>query len=97
MTPSHPTADDDPNALHQWLRAARQRHAEQAADVAQGLLQRAATLPADADGADAIRLAEHICPAHLADAALPPEITEADGTRTWCAQALADLPTSPGP
>lgn len=69
-TTTHPTPDDSPNALHQWLQAAQQRHAEQAADVAQGLLQRAAMLPADTVGADAIRLAEHVCLAHLADAAL---------------------------
>lgn len=56
-------------SLRAWLDAAQPRHAEQPRDVADGLLARAAGLPDDADGAEALRLAEHVLLAHLGDAA----------------------------
>lgn len=55
--------------LRAWLDAAQPRHAEQPREVADGLLARAASLPDDADGAEALRLAEHVLLAHLGDVA----------------------------
>lgn len=55
--------------LRAWLDAAQSRHADAPREVADGLLARAAGLPDDADGADALRLAEHVLLAHLGDAA----------------------------
>ena len=56
----------DPRPLRAWLDAVQPTHADDPGAVADALLQRAAALPADADGAEAIRLAEHLFLAHLA-------------------------------
>jgi hypothetical protein len=53
--------------LRALLDRAQNDHAEQPAAYAQALMSRAAQLPIDADGGDAIRLAEHVMLAHLAD------------------------------
>ncbi|MCW5609749.1 MAG: hypothetical protein KIS83_03530 [Rubrivivax sp.] len=55
-------------ALGDWLNAAWDRHADAPREVADELQRRAATLPDDADGAMAVRLAEHVLLAHLDDA-----------------------------
>lgn len=55
-------------ALGDWLNAAWDRHADAPREVADELQRRAATLPDDADGATAVRLAEHVLLAHLDDA-----------------------------
>lgn len=63
-------------------------HADQPAAAADVLLARAPSLPADADGARALRLAEHVALAHLADArplaamlaAVPAALAQADPT-----------------
>lgn len=59
MTPDLP--------LPEWLAQAQQGHADAPQAVAAQLLARAARLPADSDGAAAVRLAEHVMLAHLAD------------------------------
>jgi hypothetical protein len=58
-----------PATLRTWLDQAQSQHADQPLAVAAGLSARAAGLPADADGAEAIRLAEHVWLAHAGDAA----------------------------
>jgi hypothetical protein len=63
------TADSTSNALRQWLDAVQPRHDDDPLALAAELQQRAADLPADADGAALLRLAEHVALAHLADAA----------------------------
>jgi hypothetical protein len=75
-------------ALADFLAQAEATHADQPAATAAALLARAAALPADADGARALRLAEHVALAHLADAtplaallaAVPAELAQADAT-----------------
>lgn len=70
----------DATPLGDWLGAAWDRHADAPREVADELQRRAATLPDDGDGAQAVRLAEHLLLAHLDDApalqrllsALPP-------------------------
>jgi hypothetical protein len=63
------TVQPDPaTPLRTWLDQAQDSHAEQPVVVAAALAARAATLPADADGAEAIQLAEHLMLGHLADA-----------------------------
>lgn len=65
-----------------------ERHADEAADVAAGLLARAATLNSDADVAAAIGLAEHVWLSHLRDVAglraflqaLPPAVAAAEAS-----------------
>lgn len=52
--------------LRAWLDAAQPAHAGQPAALADALMRRAPALPDDADGADAVRLAEHLFLAHLA-------------------------------
>ena len=87
------------------------RHAEQARDVAAGLLARAATLSADADGAAAIGLAEHVWLSHLQDTpglqallqALPAAVREAPASGAmvlraqWVLATLAGAPAVPIP
>ena len=85
-----------PPSLTGWLVQAQQRHADTAQAVADGLLERVASLPADEDGAQALGLAEHVWLAHLADPAglaallarLPAGIGAAGGA---VAQALARI------
>ncbi len=75
-------------ALADLVRTGWERHAEEAADVARVLMARAATLPADADGAGAIGLAEHVWLSHLQDPAglrafldaLPAAVAQAEGS-----------------
>ena len=55
--------------LRAWLDQLLDQHTTQPAKVAAALAQRASTLPADAEGGEALRLAEHVLLAHLADAA----------------------------
>lgn len=72
-----------PSVLRSLLDDALARHADAPADIAALLLAQAPTLPADAEGAEAIRLAEHVLLGHCADAdglaafvaALPPALT----------------------
>jgi len=93
--------------LRAWLNQAWQRHPDDPRGVADELAARAASLPDDADGAEAVRLAEHTLLAHLDDgaalqallAALPPAAALAPGiTRArWALATLAgaaapDLP-----
>lgn len=71
-----------PSALRALLDDALARHGDAPADVAAALQAQAPTLPADAEGAEAIRLAEHVLLGHRADAvglatfvaALPPAL-----------------------
>lgn len=58
-----------PTALRAWLDAAWDRHDREPRALALDLTQRAADLPDDADGAEAVRLARHVMLGHLADAA----------------------------
>jgi hypothetical protein len=58
-----------PDTLRHWLAQAQSQHADQPLAIAAGLAARAASLPADADGAEAIWLAEHVWLGHAADAA----------------------------
>ena len=55
--------------LRSWLDQAQSQHADQTLATTAALSTRAASLPANADGAEAIRLAEHVWLAHAADAA----------------------------
>jgi hypothetical protein len=66
-TTTHPTGQAD--TLRSWLDQAQSQHADQPLAITAGLRSRAVHLPADADGAEAIRLAEHVWLAHAADAA----------------------------
>jgi hypothetical protein len=87
--------------LRAWLDLAWQRHPGEPRTVADELAARAASLPDDADGAEAVRLAEHTLLAHLDDsaalqallgalppaAALEPSITRA----RWALGRLAGI------
>ena len=72
-----------PSVLRAVLDDTLARHADAPADIAAALLAQAPTLPADAEGAEAIRLAEHVLLGHCADtdslaafvAALPSALT----------------------
>jgi hypothetical protein len=89
--------------LRAWLDQAWQRHPDAPRAVADDLAARAASLPDDADGAEAVRLAEHTLLAHLDDsaalqaflgalppaAALAPAITRA----RWAMATLAGIAT----
>jgi len=57
------------STLHSWLGDAWNRHDRDAAALTTDLLARAATLPDDADGANAVALARHVMLGHRADAA----------------------------
>jgi hypothetical protein len=78
----------DTPSLAAFLDDAEAGHATQPAATAAALQARAASLPADADGARALRLAEHVALAHLGDPtvlaavlqALPPALAQADTT-----------------
>lgn len=67
--------------LGDWLKQAWNEHAERPNQVAQALQNRAALLPGDAEGLEALRLAEHVMLTHLTDPqaleafvqALPPQ------------------------
>ena len=93
-------------SLPAWLAQAQQHHAQAAEAVAAELALRAATLPADAVGAEVIALAEHVWLGHLADAAgllafaghLPAELRSAEATApalrrlAWALASLAGPP-----
>lgn len=57
------------STLHAWLADAWKRHDTQSRPLADELLARVATLPDDADGAEAVRLARHVMLGHLGDTA----------------------------
>lgn len=93
--------------LRRFLDEAHEMHARQPRAVADALLARAATLPTDETGAEAIRLAEHVMLAHLADAgalrrflrALPAHSddaawSEAQAGAQWALASLADEATA---
>ncbi len=67
MSSETTTGADEGATLKHWLGQAQERHAAAPRDVAEGLLARAPALPDDADGAEALRLAEHVMLAHLVD------------------------------
>ncbi len=75
-------------SLADVLGQAEDQHADQPAATLALLMERAPGLPADADGARALRLAEHVALAHLGDAsalaallaAVPPGLAHADAT-----------------
>lgn len=58
-----------PSTLRAFLDDALERHADEPAAIAAALLARAPGLPADAEGAEAIRLAEHVLLGHRGDPA----------------------------
>jgi hypothetical protein len=65
------------STLRTWLDAAWPRHESDPRALAGELLERAATLPDDADGAEAIRLGRHVLLAHLDDSATLQRLLEA--------------------
>ena len=89
-TTANPAASQpaEPPGLRAWLDQLLQQHDTQPATVAAALARRAPTLPADAEGGEALRLAEHVLLAHLADA--PGLQALLDQLRP----ALADAPAS---
>jgi len=90
--------------MRAWLDQAWNDHPSAPRAVADALIERAADLPDDVDGAEAVRLAEHVMLAHLADvpalerflAVLPPHPAMAPGVARarW---ALATLAGTPAP
>lgn len=58
---------NDTTTLRAWLDQAWNDHATASRRVADELAERASTLPDDATGAEALRLAEHVLLGHLAD------------------------------
>lgn len=97
-----PDSTEEATSLRTWLDAAHERHPQAPQDVADGLLRRAAQLPADEEGAEAVRLAEHVMLAHLADvaalqaflAALPAAeaLQPARDRAAWALSALGQAP-----
>ena len=99
----HTSTTDD---LRGWLDQAQAQHADDPAAVTVALAARAPSLPADADGAEAIRLAEHVFLAHAADVAglqafidaLPPVLAGDPATAAsvqrarWCVATLTGQP-----
>lgn len=86
-----------------WLDQAWRRHADEPVAVLDELTARADTLPDDADGASALRLAEHLALAHLGDPAplqrllarVPAHPAWADQRQRsqWALDTLAGRPT----
>lgn len=109
MTPdttANPAAE--PLGLRAWLDPLLHQHDTQPAAVAAALVQRAPALPADAEGGEALRLAEHVLLAHRADvpglqsfvAALPAALGDAPATAPSLQRlhwALATLAGQAGP
>ena len=84
----------EPVSLTAWLAQAQHRHADAPQAVADGLRERAATLPADEDGAQALRLAEHVWLAHLGDPAGLAALLDLLPAAAWSGSA-AQPDTSP--
>ena len=82
------TTDATTPTLASMLDQAEADHADHPEATASALLAQASSLPADADGARALRLAEHVALAHLHDtgplaallAAVPPALAHAEAT-----------------
>jgi hypothetical protein len=72
--------------LRHFIDQAHETHAQQPRAVADALQDHAAALPADDDGAEAVRLAEHVMLGHLGDA----------GALQQFLRALQLPPTAPG-
>jgi hypothetical protein len=103
---------DDPGlALAPFVERAWALHADAPRAVAEHLIARAGALPADDDGAAALRLAEHVLLGHLADVdgyerfitALPPGLAAAEATApmvarmAWSLAVLCGRPATPPP
>ncbi|EGJ11332.1 hypothetical protein RBXJA2T_13429 [Rubrivivax benzoatilyticus JA2 = ATCC BAA-35] len=93
---------DTPQTLRDWLEAAWDRHPVAPQDVSQELVARAATLPDDEDGADAVHLARHTMLGHLgrtdllqAFVAALPSGTRLDAMRVRAEWALAQIEGRP--
>jgi hypothetical protein len=93
-----------PTTLRAWLDTAWDSHDRQPRALALDLAQRAADLPDDAEGAEAVRLARHVMLGHLADAAglqaflaTLPGGTALAPMRERALWALATLEGQPGP
>jgi hypothetical protein len=91
-------------ALRTWLDAAWDRHDREPRAIALELAQRAADLPDDVDGAEAIRLARHVMLGHLAATAclrdflaMLPAGTALNPMRDRALWALATLEGHAGP
>lgn len=56
-----------PSELSTWLQQAWTEHADMPRQICDALAARAGTLPPDADGQEALRLAEHLMLSHLRD------------------------------
>lgn len=91
-------------SLAAFIEQAWAAHATQPHEVADALLARAAALPADDDGAAALRLAEHVLLGHLADVAayarfvgmLMPTLSQAEATAPIVARMAWSLATLQG-
>ena len=91
--------------LRSWLDCAWEEHAKASSRIAAELAERAPALPDDADGAEAVRLAEHVMLAHLADPAalsrfitvLPASDARATSVQraSWALATLAGEPEPP--
>lgn len=87
---------NDPDTLRTWLDRAWDEHPHRAEALRDELVARAPALPDDADGAEAVRLAEHVLLGHCADAAALqrflqalPQAAALDAGRQRAAWALA--------
>lgn len=93
-----------PSSLRAWLDTAWDRHDREPQELSIDLAQRAAELPDDDEGAEAVRLARHVMLGHLADAAslqaflaALPKGRALDPMRERALWALAALEGRPGP
>jgi hypothetical protein len=102
------STDHAPTTLGQVLDQAEASHADDPAATFAALRACAASLPADADGARALRLAEHVALAHLGDAAplaallqaVPPALGQHEATAPMLERlhwALALVGGTPAP
>jgi hypothetical protein len=99
-----PTPIDPSLPLAAFVERGWDVHADEPRAVAEALLARAATLPADADGAAALRLAEHVLLGHLADVdayerlvgALAPALVQGEATAPMVARMAWSLATLRG-
>lgn len=93
-----------PSTLRAWLDAAWDHHDREPRELSIDLARRAAELPDDDEGAEAVRLARHVMLGHLADAAglqsflaALPSGRALDPMRERALWALATLEGRPGP